>query len=46
MSCEGGSLCAVCKMYELPLYIRRHNVAGRRVGADKSGGEQGLCPSI
>ena len=44
MSCEGGSLCTVYKMYELPLYIRGHNVASRRVGVDKSGGEQGLCP--
>ena len=46
MSLEGGLLCAVYKVCILPLKSGGLNVVGRRVGADKSGGEQGMCPFI
>ena len=35
---------AVGTGYVLPLKSRGPNVVGRRVGANKSGGEKGLCP--
>ena len=46
MSSGGGSLCAVCKVCMLPLYSGGPNGAGRRLGADESGREQGLCQVI
>ena len=41
-----GSLGVVCKVCMLPLQSGELNVTDRRVGANKSGGEQVICPSI
>ena len=41
-----GSMGAVGTGNVLPLSSGGPNVVGRRVGANRSGGEQGLCPFI
>ena len=41
-----GSLGARCILVMILLYSGGPNGAGRRVGSDRSGGEEGLSPSM